>query len=309
MKTIRDFKLKGKTVLLRCDFNVPLDHNGDILSDLKIRRTLPTIEYLKKKGAHLILLSHRSDNRSLDSAWQRLAQYTDITSLEFLENIRRDEREKKNSIGLAKELAALADIYVNDAFSVCHRKHASVVAITKYLPSAAGLLLEEEVGKLTKLVQKAKKPIIVIIGGSKSKSKGEAIPGLFRIADKVLIGGKLAFDLKLKSDKLVKPIDYVGRYDIGQKTIKLFLTEIASAGLIIWAGPMGKFEDQGFEKGTKEIGKAVAKSKAVSIVGGGHTISALKKFNLKDKVTYISSGGGAMLTFLAQKPMPGLEVL
>lgn len=309
MKTVRDFNLKDKRVLLRCDFNVPLDKQGKIISDLKIRRTLPTIEYLKKKGASIILLSHRSDNQSMDSAFARLAHYIDIADMEFLDNIRLDKREQKNSIELAKELASLADIYINDAFGVCHRKHASIVALAELLPSGAGLFLKEELDNLVKVLKYKKKPYLVIIGGAKIASKSKVIPRFLKIADQVLIGGKIGFDLKIKSKKLYLPLDYNKRFDIGPKTIIMFTKMIKKAKLIVWAGPLGKFEDKRFAEGTKKIAFAIAKSKATTIVGGGNTIVVLKKLKLKNKVSYLSTGGGAMLAFLSGEKLVGLKSL
>lgn len=309
MKTVRDFNLKDKRVLLRCDFNVPLDKQGKIISDLKIRRTLPTIEYLKKKGASIILLSHRSDNQSMDSAFARLAHYIDIADMEFLDNIRLDKREQKNSIELAKELASLADIYINDAFGVCHRKHASIVALAELLPSGAGLFLKEELDNLVKVLKYKKKPYLVIIGGAKIASKSKVIPRFLKIADQVLIGGKIGFDLKIKSKKLYLPLDYNKRFDIGPKTIIMFTKMIKKAKLIVWAGPLGKFEDKRFAEGTKKIAFAIVKSKATTIVGGGNTIVVLKKLKLKNKVSYLSTGGGAMLAFLSGEKLVGLKSL
>ena len=309
MKTVRDFNLKDKRVLLRCDFNVPLDKQGKIISDLKIRRTLPTIEYLKKKGASIILLSHRSDNQSMDSAFARLAHYIDIADMEFLDNIRLDKREQKNSIELAKELASLADIYINDAFGVCHRKHASIVALAELLPSGAGLFLKEELDNLVKVLKYKKKPYLVIIGGAKIASKSKVIPRFLKIADQVLIGGKIGFDLKIKSKKLYLPLDYNKRFDIGPKTIIMFTKMIKKAKLIVWAGPLGKFEDKRFAEGTKKIAFAITKSKATTIVGGGNTIVVLKKLKLKNKVSYLSTGGGAMLAFLSGEKLVGLKSL
>lgn len=309
MKTVKDFNFKNKKVLLRVDFNVPLDDNGEVKDDFRIKQTIPTLIYLQNKGAMLLLTTHRSDKKSLAPAWKRLGEYIDIKDIEFLDNLRLNKGEETNSQSFSKELSSLADIYINDAFGVCHRKHASVVGITKYLPSGAGLLLEKEVKILSKVLENPKRPLTAIIGGAKIESKAKVIKKFLEIADNVLIGGKIGFSLKPSSDKLHVPIDYKDKLDIGPKTIKIFQDIIKKSGTIIWAGPMGKFEDPSYEKGTKEIAKEIANSRAFKIAGGGDTISALKKYNLRDKFDHISTGGGAMLAFLAEEELPGLKVL
>jgi len=307
MKKINDFK--GKRVLVRCDFNVPLDDNGDIADDFKIKQTVPTLKYLQKKGAKLLLMSHRSDDKSLDSAWKDLAKYIDTKDITFLKNPRLDEREEANNDEYAKELSSLADIYVNDAFGVCHREHASVVAITKYLPSEMGLLLEKEAEALSRIIDNPKRPLAAVIGGAKIESKAKVIDKFLEIADNVLIGGKIGFDIKLKSSKLFLPVDYNNKLDIGPETIELFTGIIKKAKVVVWAGPMGRFEDVSYEEGTKKIAQAIIESKAFSVVGGGDTIGALTKLNLVDKFSHVSTGGGAMLAFLAGEELPGLKAL
>ncbi|MBU2545029.1 phosphoglycerate kinase, partial [Patescibacteria group bacterium] len=237
MKTVKDFDVKNKRVLLRVDFNVPLNNNGEVQDDFRIKQTIPTITYLRNKGAIIVLATHRSDARNLASTWERLSKYIDIKDIEFLDNLRLNKGEEVNSQSFSKELASFADIYINDAFGVCHRKHASIVGITKYLPSGAGLLLEKEIEVLSKVLKNPKRPLTAIIGGAKIESKAKVIKNFLEIADSVLIGGKISFDLKIKSDKLYTPVDYNNKLDIGPKTIKIFLDIINKSETIIWAGP------------------------------------------------------------------------
>ncbi len=312
MKTLKDFDVKNKRVLVRCDFNIPLDEKGDIADDFRIKQTIPTIEYLLRNGAKAILMSHLAGNRDLDVIWKRVKKYlkTKAEEIVFLDNLRLDEREKENSDEFAKELASLGDIYINDAFGVCHRKHASVVGIPKYLPSGAGFLLEKEIKVLSKVLKDPEHPLVVIIGGVKIESKMKVIERFLEKADYVLVGGKIAYNVNLTSSKLYIPVDGKNGFDIGQKTIRIFSEIIKKARIIFWAGPLGKFEDPNYEQGTKQIAEEISKNdKAFKIVGGGETISALSKFGLRDKFDHISTGGGAMLAFLAGAKLPGLEAL
>ena len=309
MKVIKDINVKNKRVLVRCDFNVPLDDNGNVVDDFRIKQTLPTLKYLQDEGAKIILISHRSDDKSLDTAWERLGKYIDIKEIKFLENLRFNKGEKENSEKFAKDLAGLADVFVNDAFGVCHREHASVVSIPKYLPSVAGFLLHKEVKILSKVLKDPERPLVAIIGGAKLESKAKVIDTFLEVADQVLIGGRIGFDLKTKSDKLYIPSDYLDDFDIGSETIETFTNVIKKAKLVVWAGPMGKFEDSKYQKGSRVVAEEIIKSGAFSVVGGGDTIAVLNRFNLKDKFNHVSTGGGAMLTFLAGDELPGLKAL
>jgi len=313
MKTIKDFNVKDKKVLVRCDFNIPFDERGRITDDFRIKQTLPTLKLLLKKGAKLVLMSHHSvSDKSLVPVWKKIESSLKVKDITFLENLRFDEREKENSDEFAKELSSLGDIYINDAFGVCHRTHASVVGIPKYLPSGAGLLLEKEVKALRGVLESPRRPLVAIIGGAKLESKAKVIDKFLKVADFVLIGGKIGKAEKLrkmKYAKLILPEDYVNTFDIGPKTIKRFKEIIKIAGTIVWAGPMGLFEEKEYEKGTKEIGKAIIKNKkAFKVVGGGDTLFALKKFKLKG-FDHLSTGGGAMLVFLGGEELPGLKAL
>jgi len=312
MKTLKDFDVKNKKVLLRCDFNIPLDKEDNITDDFRIKQTIPTIEYLLKNGAKVVLMSHLAGDRHLDVIWKRVKEYlkTGTEEIVFLDNLRLEQGEKENSDEFTKKLASLGDIYINDAFGVCHREHASVVGIPKYLPSGTGFLLEKEISVLSKVLEDPEHPLVAIIGGVKIESKAKVIEQLLEKADYVLIGGKISNNINLASSKLCLPVDHKDDFDIGPKTIEAFSEIIKKAKMIIWAGPVGKFEDPLYEEGTKQIAQEISKNdKAFKIAGGGETIFALTKFGLRDKFDHISTGGGAMLQFLSGKELPGLKAL
>lgn len=310
MKTLKDFNVKNKRVLVRCDFNIPLDEKENIADDFRIKQTIPTIEYLLKNEAKVILMSHLANNKSLFVIEERLEKYLGSEEFTLLENLRFNKGEKENDDNFAKELAQLGDIYINDAFGVCHRKHASVVGVPKYLPSGAGFLLEKEIEVLSKVLKKPERPLVAIIGGNKIESKAKVIEQFLEKADYVLIGGRIAGQIKDKSNKLYIPVDSKNGFDIGPKTIKIFSEIIKKARTILWAGPLGKFEDSVYEQGTKKVAKLIVKNnQAFKIAGGGDTIFALTKFGLRDKFDHISTGGGAMLQFLSGEELPGLKAL
>ncbi|MFH0987289.1 MAG: phosphoglycerate kinase [Patescibacteria group bacterium] len=341
MKSIKEADVKGKKVLMRCEFNVPLDENGKILDDYDLRRTIPTIEYLVKREARLILMSHLDspggkvvENLRLTPVQERLFGYLDMSiskapdcigtnikemvdslipgEVLLLENLRFHEEEEENDEDFAKELSSLGDIFVNEAFGVCHRAHASIVGVPKHLPSYAGLLLEEEVRTLGRVMESPGRPLVAIFGGAKAETKIPAIKKFLEIADSVLVGGKISLELeemKMSHRKLVLPEDYNQNFDIGDKTIKKFKEVINEAATIVWNGPMGYLEKEEFEKGTREIAKAIAESKAFKVAGGGETSLAIEKYGIGGKIDFVSIGGGAMLQFLAGDRLPGLEVL
>ncbi|MCR4284238.1 MAG: phosphoglycerate kinase [Parcubacteria group bacterium] len=345
--------LKGKKVLLRGDLNVFIE-DGEVKGDFRIKQILPTIRFLKKNGAKVIILSHVTKGRAagllpvaeyinsyfkVDFSREVLGSETreKINNMKnggvlLLENLRSDDREKNNDTAFAKELASLGDIYVNDAFSVSHRKHASIVGLPKFLPSYSGLLMDEEVSNLSKAF-KSKHPFLLILGGVKFESKLGVLKRFIKTADKIFIGGALAnvflkekgidigksiydkdVDIKkfVKSKKIVIPKDMLTEsginWDIGTDAIKELKEIISKSKFVIWSGPLGNFEG-GYKNGTTEIAKAIAKSKAISIVGGGDTISAIKKLNILNKFSFVSTGGGAMLAFLSEGTLPGIEAL
>jgi 3-phosphoglycerate kinase len=386
--TIKDIDLKNKTVLLRADFNVPLDENLKITDDIRIRATLPTIKYLLQNGAKkIILMSHlgRPDGKvvakySLKPVAQRLEEHlkepvkflddcvgekikAEIAAAKerivLLENLRFHPEEEANNANFAKALASLADIFVNDAFGTAHRAHASTEGVTHYSKAAAGFLLEKEIEYLGKAIENPQRPFMVILGGAKVSDKIGVIENLLPKCDAILIAGGMAYTFlkaqgkeignsKLEKDKIDKalfilekarqlnkeillPIDnlvvdtiiadakteIVGEnipegkiaVDIGPKTIALFEEKLKSAKTIVWNGPLGIFEMDAFSQGTEEIARFISGLDATTIIGGGDTAAAMAKFKLEDKLTHISTGGGASLEFLEGKNLPGITAL
>lgn len=384
IKSLNSFKnWHGKTVLLRVDFNVPVV-NGRIREDYKIKSGLKTIEYLSQLGARVLIVSHLGDPSGLfESAYSlrpiatrlrtllkrpvkllpldlkksaTIISALPIGGIALLENIRFYPGEREDDKIFAKSLSELADIFVNDAFAVSHRQQASVSAIKKYLPAYAGLLLENEVRALNKIL-KPKKPLVVLMGGAKIKTKAPLITKLHKIADQILLGGGLAntffnfqgleigqslfdsdgdkyikkfFKGKKLSDKIKLPVDLVVKsgdgairvvqfssvkkndqvLDIGPETIAAYSAYIKSAKTIIWNGPMGKFEERSFRSGTLAIANIIAarsSGMAYGVVGGGETVEALKLAKTEEYVDWVSTAGGAMLSYLSGEKMPGLN--
>lgn len=369
MHSIKEAKVRFKRVLVRTDFNVPIT-NGKILNDTRIREALPTIKYLMKNKAKTILISHlgrpqgTDDKLRMKPVGERLSRLLKkkvliaedcignsvketISKMKpgeviLLENVRFYAEEEQNSQDFAHYLAELGDIYVNDAFSVSHRAHASVEAITHLLPSYAGLALEKEVKELSAL-QKPKKPYVVILGGAKVKDKLPLLTKFAKQADAILIGGAMMFTfLKaqgkeigkslfepeqienakrlMKTKKIILPLGVVTNkgtascdkikkemkgLDIGKETIAVYSEIIKQAKTIFWNGPMGYIEYKKYAKGSKEIAKIIAKNKGVTIVGGGDTLSVVEGL----KFTHLSTGGGATLEFLSGQKLPGIEAL
>jgi phosphoglycerate kinase len=338
MNIISDINVKDKKVLVRCDFNCPLDQEGNITDDFRIRRTLPTIEYLLKNGAAVILMSHLGDpkgeiieNLRLSNIQEKLFDYLDLSILKapdcigdniskiakdlfpgeilLLENLRFHKEEEKNDQGFAKKIASFGDVFVNDAFGASHRAHASIVGIPNYLPSYAGLLLDQEVRTLQGILENPKKPLVGIFGGVKIETKLPTIKKFLEIADYVLVGGKLAEQIDFIHPKLNTAVLTEDGFDIDQKTINKFKEIIQKAGTIVWNGPMGWFENEASEIGTKEIALSIARSYAFKVVGGGESLFAINKYNLTKEINFLSTGGGAMLEFLAGNELPGLKSL
>jgi phosphoglycerate kinase len=344
VKTLKDFNFKNKRVLVRCDFNVPLSEKGDILDDFRVQKTLPTINHLVQKEAKIILMSHLDDPEGkvveilrLTNVQKRLEELLGKSVIKpedcigedikektlkikdeiiLLENLRFHKEEEEGDLSFAKELSKSGDIYINEAFSVCHRSHASIVGITKYLPSGAGLILEQEIEYLRKIFENPKRPMLAIIGGKKVETKVKFINRISEICDQVLISGLIEKEIEEKKieiknpEKIIKPLDSLGGgLDIGPKTIKLFREKIIEAETIIWNGPFGKIEEKQFRKGTKEIARAIIDSKVFSVAGGGETVEFIKDLKLVDKFSHVSTGGGAMLAFLSGEKLPGVEAL
>jgi len=384
-KMVTDLDVEGKKVIMRVDFNVPLKE-GKITDDTRMTAALPTINYLLEHGAAVILMSHLGRPKTKEDPEFSLRPVADhlatlITApVKFaedcrgevakkaakelkpgevlvLENTRFYPEESKNDEAMSRELASLADLYVNDAFGTAHRAHSSTVGIANYLPSAAGFLLEKEIKYLGNAIAEPVRPFVAILGGAKISDKIGVIENLLKTADKILIGGGMANTflkaqgyemadslvedevldtakgLLAKSEgKLHLPVDFVLAnafeaeaemktialgdvptgwrvLDIGAETVKEFGAVITEAGTVVWNGPMGVFEFPRFAQGTFAIAKAVAESHAISVIGGGDSVSAINQSGLSDKITHISTGGGASLEMLEGIQLPGLAIL
>jgi len=344
MKTLKDVDFRGKKVLVRCDFNVPLDEKGNILDDFRIRQTIPTIEYLIKKGAKIILISHLGrpggkvvENLRLTPVQEKLMEYLDVSitkaqdcigpeiekwiaemqpgEILLLENVQFNPGEKKNDLSFAKTLASYADIFIMEAFGQAHRNYASITGIPKYLPSGIGFLVEKEIEALTELRESPEKPLISIIGGAKVETKVKFIDKISEISKWVLIGNLIQKEIKDKNiqlknpQKVIGPVDDIEGKDIGPKTINLFKEKIALAKTVFWSGPLGKIEEKQFQRGSEEIAQTIIESGASSVVGGGETVEFINKFGLTEKFNHLSTGGGAMLDFISDGTLVGIEAI
>jgi phosphoglycerate kinase len=343
VRGINKLNLKSKKVLLRVDFNVPME-NGKILDDYRIKVEVPVIKKLMRKKAKIILISHLGrpegefkEEFSLKPIKEILKKYLkrevfgpfeiekvkeEIEKMRdgevlMLENIRFYKGEIEEDENFAKSLAELGDLFINDAFSVCHRDQASVTKITKYIPSFAGPNLISEVKSLSKILKKPKRPLVVIIGGKKVEDKAKVVEKFSEFADFILVGNLVANEIKegrvkvKKIEKVIFPVENKEMLDLDPKTIEIFKEKIKMAKTVFWAGPLGKIEDERYQKGTLEIANEIGrlKRKLFSVVGGGDTVEFLNKFSLLKKFDFVSIGGGAMLDFLAGEEMPGLKAL
>jgi len=384
-KTVRDIDVRGKRVLVRVDFNVPLE-DGVVQDDTRMTAALPTIESLLSRGAAVILCSHLGRPKGEPDPQYSLAPVAEYLrtltkapvhfveeaigpkaeaaaralqpgEILVLENTRFHKGEGKNDPEMSRQLASLADLYVNDAFGSAHRAHASTAGVADFLPAAAGFLMEKEIQYLGNAIAEPKRPFVAILGGAKISDKIGVIENLLTKADNILIGGGMANTflaaqgyamadslveaealetakslLAKGSEKLLLPVDVVMAnafdaeaemktqdladipagwrvLDIGPKTVKAFSKVVKKAGTVVWNGPMGVFEFPRFAVGTFEVAKAVANSDAVSIIGGGDSVAAINQSGLDDKITHISTGGGASLEMLEGIELPGLKVL
>lgn len=392
MKTIKDFDLKGKRVLVRVDFNEPLDEQGNPQDAYRIRSTIPTLKYLLDQGCTLVLMTHvgrpegcvvekyrttgvaRQLERLIGQPVKKLDECVGESvrsalgnkeaRIYFLENLRFHPEEEKNDDKFAKELARNGEFYVNDAFANCHREHASMTGILKYLPGAAGLLLEKEVRELGAVREHPHPPFTFILGGAKLETKLKLLKTFVQLADHVLIGGEIANTLlkasgapvgaskasgkalgeavtlvpKITDAKLLLPVDVMVSkelekdepqakprdarvcavreigpddiiYDIGPRTVKRYAEIIAKSKLVLWNGPMGYFEHMHFRAGTKGIVEALVATTAHTVVGGGETVDFLDEMKAKNKINFVSTGGGAMLDFLADGHLVAIDAL
>ncbi|GAB6153267.1 phosphoglycerate kinase [Desulfosporosinus burensis] len=388
-KSVKDVEIRGKRVLVRVDFNVPLDKQGQITDDTRIRAALPTILYLVREGARVILASHLgrpkgqvNPSYSLAPVAKHLSELLgqDVALAEdcighpamkavstlqdgqvlLLENVRFHAEEEKNNPEFARGLASLAELFVNDAFGTAHRAHASTEGVTHYIPAVAGLLMQKEVEFMGNALERPERPFVAIIGGAKVSDKIGVIENLLEKVDVLIIGGGMAntflkaqgFNMgkslleaekvelakqliekaRLKGVQLELPIDVVVAQafeadaahrtvnvseiqddemalDIGAASAERFATQISTARTVIWNGPMGVFEMDAFAKGTERIAQAVATCGGTTIVGGGDSVAAVEKMNVADRMTHISTGGGASLEFLEGKVLPGVAAL
>lgn len=311
LPVLSDFNFKEKKVLVRCDFD-----GG------RLKENLPAVKYLLDGGVkEIVLLSHLGkpegkvvENLRMAPVEEKFRELLDSKKISFLENLRFDSREEANDLGFARELAGLGDFYVNEAFASSHREHASIVGIPKFLPHCAGLHFASEVENLSRVLENPIRPLVFVIGGAKPETKLPLIADFSQIADTVLVGGTLPKTQRSKEAKIQNKnilfADLTGDgFDINEDSIRKFVEIIKRAGTIVWNGPMGKYEDEKYETGTKKIGEAIAESKGFKVVGGGDTIAALKKFKILNKMDYVSTGGGAMLEFLTKGSLPGIEAL
>lgn len=388
-KSVEDIDVSGKKVIVRCDFNVPQDENGAITDDKRIVAALPTIKYLLEHNAAVILCSHlgrpKGEFKMKYSLAPVAARLTELLGQEvklakdvigedakkmaselgcgqvmLLENVRFHKEEEKNDAAFAKELADMAEIYVNDAFGTAHRAHATTAGIADYLPAVCGFLINKEISIMGKALANPVRPFVAILGGAKVSDKIGVINNLIEKCDTIIIGGGMSYtfmkamgkeigtslceadkldlakDLMAKAEakgvKLLLPVDTVcaDRFaadatpvvydagalpadmmglDIGPKTIELFSEAVKDAGTVVWNGPMGVFEFDAFAVGTKAVAKAIAESKAVSIIGGGDSAAAVEKLGFAAEMSHISTGGGASLEFLEGLELPGIACL
>ena len=320
--------LKGKRVLVRADWSVPMK-DGKVGTDYPIKISLPTLNFLKEAGAKIIVATHLE---STDDDIKTLHPYLP-EGAELLPNLRENPGEKGNSEEFAKELASHADIYVNEAFPESHRKYASIVGVPKFLPSYAGLRLAEEIKQLSKAFY-PKRPFLFILGGAKFDTKMPLLEKFVNIADDIFVGGALAnnffkfqgmdvgkslvdegeyhLDQLLASGKIILPADTIVKddkiLDVGPVSMEQLAEKIKKAELIVWNGPLGTYE-LGYKTSTLELAKLLAASNAETILGGGDTLATIEELNILDQFTFVSTGGGAMLDFLANGTLPGIEVL
>jgi len=324
MNTIDQIEdLQGKKVLMRADFDVPVGSDGTIAEQYRIVRQKPALDYLRERGAHVVLAAHISAVPGFEQLKPQLEQLLGVSfgdDVSLLENTRKNPGEEANDEAFARELVAGCDIYVNNAFAVCHREHASVVAAAKLLPAYAGLLVQEETQQLAEVLDAPAQGKIVYIGGAKASTKLPVIKHLIDRAEHIAVGGIAAneilagtTDIDTNNQKLLLPTDFVmddgHARDIGPQSSQAFVALATGAVLIVWNGPMGRFEDARFMAGTEALARAIAASGASSIVGGGDTVAAIDALGLLDKFSFVSTGGGAMLTFLAGEQLPGLKAL
>lgn len=319
IKPLSQLPASGKHIFIRVTFNVPLDDMGQVMDDRRVRAAVPTLNWLFSQGAAgLKLATHLGRPTGPDPllSTQKLVPIIkellgeNYARIELLENTRFDPRERSNDQSFARELMEGMDYYVNEAFPDCHRAHASIVAAAELKPAFGGLNLLKEISELEKLRDAPARPFVVLIGGAKIEDKLPLVEALLPIADKILVGGKVGFELTLEDPKLVKPIDSIGGgLDIGPKTVELFKEHLKGAKTIFWNGNLGKSENPVFASGTNAMARFLAAHDGYRVVGGGDTLEVLDSLGIGDRFDFVSTSGGATLEFLAGKRLPGLEAL
>ncbi len=321
MKSIKEAQIyKGMRILVRSDIDVPIE-NGNILEPYRLERSLPTLKYIIDQGGFPIIIGHigKPDGKFVAelSTKQLIPYYNEHlgeNTFEILENLRFEAGEESNDPEFTKKIAQYGAIYVNDSFAVCHRKHASIVGLPAIMQSYAGLELDSEVAALNKVLNNPERPLVSIVGGAKIESKLPTITNLLKSSDIVLVGGKIGLEWKQEvPQNLMLPEDYAqDQKDLGEKTLEKFTAIIRSAKTVVWAGPIGMYEDPNYIKGTQALAQSISQmtqNGGFSVIGGGDTIAALNKVGLLNNMSFVSTGGGAMLEFLAKGTLEGIKAL
>ncbi len=322
MKSLIDAPIsKGTRVFVRCDLDVPVE-NGIIKEVFRLESSLPSLKFIIEKGGIPVIAGHMGKPDGKEDpklSTQQLVPYFNEKlgegTYEILENLRFNPKEEENNEEFAKELASKAEIYVNESFATCHREHASIVGITAFLPSFAGFNLQKEVEALTKVMYKPEKPLALIVGGVKLESKLPVIEKFYDKADFIMLSSILSanWSKEITHNMLLADNRDVESKDINENTRQKFIWAIEKSRTVLWAGPLGMYENDQFIQGTKEIAEKIAertqKDGIYSVVGGGDTVAAINKLGLMDKFSFVSTGGGAMLQFLANGTLPGIEAL
>lgn len=336
MKNISTVQVNGKKVIVRCDLDVAME-NGQIREDFRLKAMIPTLQYLLTNNAQVIIVGHLGRPEGVDSSFTlapivaRLAELLGhdiifIPSLDeattlieeswqkspivALENIRFDSKEETNDPSFARYLAGLGELFVNESFATAHREHASNVGIPAIIPGYAGIQFAKEIEILSQIRENPDRPLVMIMGGGKAETKVPLVAGMSKFADTILLGGKLMFAKELEGIKGVRfPLDAVRVDDIGPQSIAHFASYLEKANMIVWNGPVGRYEEMEYRAGTEALANLLAKSSAKTIIGGGDTIAALDMFGLLDTMDFVSTGGGSMLDFLAYGKLPAVDVL
>ena len=322
MKLLIDAPInKGTKVFVRCDLDVPVE-NGVVKEAFRLESSLPTLKYIIEKGGIPVIAGHMgkpNGKEDMKLSTQQLVPYFNENlgegNYEILENLRFNPGEEENTEEFSKELSTKAEVYVNESFATCHRKHASIVGITAFLPSFAGFNLQKEVEALTKVMYEPEKPLSLIVGGVKLESKLPVIEKFLDKADFIMLSSILSpnWSKEITHNMLLADNSDATSKDIDENTRQKFIWAIEKSRTVLWAGPLGMYEDEQFIQGTKEIAEKIAertqKDGVYSVVGGGDTVAAINKLGLSDKFSFVSTGGGAMLQFLADGTLPGIEAL